>query len=722
MGADFYLPDVLQACHQRYGRAAVLLEQLIRLAEGQNGQQIAEAGQQLKETLISYASQIGEMPLALFDQVTEAADLAQGELSAATRSLAAQVAALVQEIWAPPAEHTDDLGSPGPLTLTADLLAILTGRLDETTMRRGATLLAQKLLSLPEPAILRQAGQLIVDVLAGNSSGVLALQVEHRFLPTLEHLHTSQAESLRHLEEALAPLLPDLSTPPESGDRETPTARALRQFHQMALRLSTTIARLHQTIRASRQMSVDWHDTLTLHLENACRRLEDLWQEEEHLQTQTQAIEALHLLFIRTLSPSPDVLTSQNDQRVSPLQRAFGCLMEHSVLWPSLQQTVMLELETARTILAGDWCAALSEICSILVPLLAPEQTPFDRRSLLDGSISLTPSVQVAEADLMSYWYVQTMGKVQRDGRETQLQAWAEQALRQRPLLSSAPGLVLRFWRLLQSDGLLWSEVLAARLSDALQQPDALASGSPYQARLDALLAELQGLLADQPRVRIEALLSRAQKRVSEDSPLIPALSRLRALVQGDCSTDLATHLAHLLQEVDRHQEWPADRRHDVLWLLTLARSLWQTPQRAHDHLLCASLRAVYEEVGLRGTGLYTLLARGWPQEKEAGQLFLLDLLGHLQKVVPEEGPQVSYQDLRWQRDWKLRLLHTLLQTRLECEEQRVSTQSEHVRLLTPLLHTLHSLFSLWCFPADGYFHDPYNDTVRRSGAYEIAG
>jgi len=722
MDADFYLPEVLQACHERYGRAAVLVERLVRLAEGNSEPQIAEAGQQLKEALVLHAHQSAEMPPALFDQVAEAADLAQGELAAATRVLAADVEVMVQEVCAPLAESAEDLGFPGPLTLTADLLALLSGRLDETIIRRGATLLAQQLLSLPESAILTHAGQLIVDVLAGNPYGVLALQVEHRFLPAIEHLRTSQAESLRYLEEALVPLLPDLSAPPEDRDEETTTAHAMRQFHQLAIKLSTTIARLHQQLQAGCQTPADWHGTLLLHMEDAHRHLEDLWQEDEHLHTRARAIEALYPLFMRTLSPSPDVLTRQNDQRASPLQRAFGSLMELDLLWPHLLQMVTRELETVRTILTGDFCATLAEICSILVLLLKPEQAPLDRSSLLgEPHMALTPGVQMIGADLMGCHYLQTMSAAQQTRRDMHLRTWIEHALHQHSPLSTAPGLLLRFWRLLQGDGSLWSEVLAARLRDALRQPDDFACADPSQTRLDALLEELQGLLADQPRVRLEALLTRVQAQVRGDSPLIPAVSHLRTLVRGDCSADLATSLRHLEQEVDRHQEWPADRRHDVLWLLTLARSLWQAAEGGRDQLLCTTLRTVYEEVGIRGSALHMLLVAGWPQEEDAGHLFLLDLLDSLQKEVPEEGPHLSSQDPRAQRDWKVRLLRTLVQARLAFAEHKESRQGM-VSMLSPLLHTLQGLFSVWCFPADGYFRDPYNDTVRRRGAYEIAG
>lgn len=723
MGADFYLPDVLQVCRQRYGQAATLLEQLVELTEGQSGSLIAEAGQQLKESLVLHAHQSGEMMPALFDQVAEAADLAQGELAVATRALAGHVAALVQEACTPLAERSEDLGSPGPLTLTADMLALLTARPHETAIRRGATLLAQQLQSQSEPAILTHAGQLIGEVLAGNPYGVLALLAQHRFLPALEHLRTSQAESLKHLEEALAPLVPDLSAPPEDMD-ELPTARALLQFYRLASALFTTIARLHQQLQAGCQTPADWHDTLPAHMEDARQRLEDLWHEEEHLHTRAQAIEALHPLFLRTLPSSPDSLTDHTDIQASPLQRAFGCLMEHHMLWPTLLQLVTRELEIARTILAGDFCAALSELCSILVLLQAPEQTPFDGPSLLGPHIPLTAGVQMVGADLMGYCYLQTAGVLQQARRDMQLRAWVEHALRKRPLASHASGLLLRFWRLLQGDASLWTEVLAAHLREILRLSDSLPPDGHARDRLDGLLEELQGLLEDQPRMRLEALLSRVQAQVAASSPLIPAVCRLRTLVRGDLTRDLASSFTLLEQEVKRHLDWPADRRHDTLWLLTLARSLWQAPAGQQDALLCATLRTECEAVGM-STALHTLLAAGGPDEEAAWHPFLLNLLAILQKELPEEGPQLSCHDLREQRDWKVRLLCALVQARLAVEEHSYSRQSEHIRslsILPPLLQALQRLFSVWLFPAEGYFRDPYNDTVRRSGAYEIAG
>jgi hypothetical protein len=716
MGADFYLPDVLQACHERYGQAAVLVDHLVMLAQGQSGPLIAEAGQHLKEALVLHAHQSAEMSPALFDLVAEAADLAQGEMATTIRALAAQVADLVQEACTPLAESAEDLGSPGSLTLTADLLALLTARPDEAIIRRGATLLAQLLLSQPEPAILTHAGQLIGDILAGNPSGVLALLVEHRFLPALEHMRTSQAKSLKHLEEALAPLIPDLSVSPQDMD-EIPTARALLQFHQLASTLFATIARLHQQMQASCQTPADWHDTLPAHLEDARQQLEDLWQEEEHLRTRAQAIEALRPLFLRTLPPLPDFLTRQNEMQASPLQRAFGCLMEHHLLWPNLLHLVTRELETARTILAGDFCTALSEICSILALLLAPEQTAAEGPFLSGAHLPLTPGVQMIGADLMGYCYLQTMNVAQQARRDMHLRTWVEYALCQRPLDSTASGLLLRFWRLLQGDASLWIEALAARLHDALRQPDSL---SPDRRR-DARLEELQGLLEDRPRKRLESLLTLVQTQVAADSPLIPAVCRLRTLLQGDLTIDLARSFTHLEQEVDRHQDWPADRRRDVLWLLTLARSFWQAPDGQHEQLLYATLRTECKAVGIMGTALHTLLAAGWPEEVAAQRLSLRNLLSGLQKELPEEGPQVFFSDPRVQRDWKVRLLCTLVQARQVFEEHRDS-KLRSLSMLSPLLQALQCLFSAWRFPAQGYFRDPYNDTVRRRGAYEIAG
>lgn len=720
MGADLYLPAVLQACHERYGQAAALVGQVTRLAEGESRPQIAEAGLRLKEALTLHAYHSGEMVPALFDQVSEAADLAQGELAAATCTLARQVAALVSNI--PALTPTEEADAPGPLTLTADLLALLTAGSDEAIVRRGAALLAQHLLSRHESAILEQAGQFISDVLAGNPEGMFSLLVTHRFLPSLASQCASQADSFKHLEEALAPLIPDLSMPPPETD-SIPAARALLQFHRLASAFLETISHLHQQLTAACQASALWSEALPVLLENASTRLEELWTDEERLHTQTQAMEALHPLFLRSLPASPDLLTRLEVKQASPLQRAYGCLMEYRLLWPSILYMVTRELATARAVLTGDFRAALSELCSVVVLLLAPEQTLPGWPSLQgEQQLPLAPGVHMVGTDLMGYCYLQTTNAAQVAMRDTHLRRWVERALDEKPATSSASGLILRFWHMLQGYPPLWTEVLTAQLRDVLRQHDPHTSD-----QLNTLLAELQGLLEDRPHVRIEALLSAVQAQVTDDSPLASAASRLYALVQGNIAETLAEGLARLEQEVEMRQEWPADRRRDALWLLTLARTLWQASIEQHGPLLYATLRATCEELTTVGDPLRALLTEHepWPSE-QAGQLpFLSNLIAHLQQELPEEGPQPACADPRVHQDWKLRLLRTLLQALVVFEENRHSRYSEHIRSVTVLpqiLYVLQQCLSAWSFPPEGYFRDPYNDTVRRCGAYEIAG
>ncbi|HEY1352232.1 MAG TPA: hypothetical protein VGF67_21655 [Ktedonobacteraceae bacterium] len=726
MGADLYLPDVLQACHQRYGRAAALAEQLISLVEGKGQPQIVRTGRQLKEALVLHARRNGEMAPALFDQVAEAADLAQGELAVATRVLAGQVAVLVQAECASMVARDEGLGAAGPLTLIADLLTLLTARADETILRRGAVLLAQHLLARRDSATLMHAGLLIGEVLAGNSHGVLSLLVERRLLPALEHARTAQADCLQNLEDALAPLVSDLSASPETA--ESPAARALLQFHRLACALLETIAHLHQQLTAGGQTEVARAPLLPDLLEDARTCLEELWNEEENLHTQTRAIEALRPLFMRTLPPHPDQTTHQQEGQASPLQRVVGCLMEHHMLWPTLLQMLTRELETVRTILTGDSRAALSELCCIQVFLLGPDQAQPGATSFQGPHLPISPGVLMVGTDLMGYCYLQTMSVAQQARHDAQLRTWVEDALSETPVTASTSGLLLRFWRLLQGDSSLWREVLIGRLRATL---DLQMSTDPVLGlasnQLDTLLAELQGLLEERPYARLQTLLTRIQAEVAADSPLIPAAQRLQAFLQGDLTEALGETLAQLEEEIETGQGWPQDRRRDALWLLTLARTLWRTRAAEHGPLLCATLRAACDEDGSGGARVRARLPRDWPADEPGQRQLLLDLLTGLQEVLPETGLQSPNADLRTLPDWKLRLLRTLLQTHLVVAGH-ADAYSEHTErpcellALPPVLQKLQGLLLAWRFPPQGYFRDSYNDTVRRGGAYEIAG
>src|SRR5581483_340808 len=159
MGADLYLPTVVQACHERYGSVATRVDLLVALLDGEAGQLLAEAGQQLHEALVRHAWLVGTMDPALFDLVAESADLAQGECAAATRTLAARVAELIGQADASP-QQEEGLGVAAPGPLSQDLLTLLTTGPDEALLRRGARVVAQGLRHLPDPLLAARAAPL----------------------------------------------------------------------------------------------------------------------------------------------------------------------------------------------------------------------------------------------------------------------------------------------------------------------------------------------------------------------------------------------------------------------------------------------------------------------------------------------------------------------------------------------------------------------------------
>src|SRR5260370_28463456 len=141
MGADLYLPTVLQDCYARYGRAHQLARETYRLTQGDVQPTLHEETQRLKEALTLHAHHTGEMSPTLFDLVAEIADLAQGEVTVWAMALTEQIAALIPRTEE---ETTERVGETGPACLAHDLVALLKGHPD-TTISHGALWLAQRL-------------------------------------------------------------------------------------------------------------------------------------------------------------------------------------------------------------------------------------------------------------------------------------------------------------------------------------------------------------------------------------------------------------------------------------------------------------------------------------------------------------------------------------------------------------------------------------------------
>ncbi len=188
MGADLYLPGVLHACHQRYQRAAQLIEEILALSQGQVQEAAQQEGQRLKEALLLHAQQAGSMPVSFYDLVTEIADLAHGELTVWTAALAEQIATLFA-----PNDSKAGAGSAEAGEL-ARMLADLLHHRPEAAIRHGAFLLATFLQEpdtfFPEAGtltpLLHGASLCLQDVLADEPRSVVTFLLRFRLLPALE--------------------------------------------------------------------------------------------------------------------------------------------------------------------------------------------------------------------------------------------------------------------------------------------------------------------------------------------------------------------------------------------------------------------------------------------------------------------------------------------------------------------------------------------------------
>src|SRR5581483_6497195 len=333
------------------------------------------------------------------------------------------------------------------------------------------------------------------------------------------------------------------------------------------------------------------------HLSDARDQLAELWREGEIPRTEAQAVESLRPLFVRTL-PSLEEPPQADDPVATPLQRTFGSILEHHLLWFALVRLIGQQSEAARRILAGDGPTVLQELCHLLVLLMLPQPEREAEPALpVPAHLSISPGISMVEADLMGYHHLRLQGALQQAQREQQLQRWVEEALDEEPLTRAPRGLLLRFWRLLQGDSSLWAQVLGTRLREALaDDPSAEAVRGPLAPRVE----HLQGLLREQPQARLGALLAqvqaRVQARLAEHSPLAGPLSRLLRLVRGEWEEEVARGLTRLQQEIAPRSDWPLERRRDLLWLLALGHTLLRPLAETRLQATLDRLRQTWEE------------------------------------------------------------------------------------------------------------------------------
>jgi hypothetical protein len=750
MGADLYLQSVLQACHERYGQASHLVDHALRLAMGDVAPALDAESQRLKEALTRHARQAGEMPTDLFDLVAEIADLAQGACSVWAGAIAEQIAALLFQVNSETTEIANDIGPSGLVCLAHDLVEVLRER-PEAAIMRGAAWLARRLETEAQGTegasqVLAGLGTSLREVLEGNGTGALALLVERRMIPALSRASADQADCLRTLAQALDPLMPSIHIPLEGGDFAP--GLTLARWLDLARRLQDLTDRLRTDLCAALEAPVFQHNAVTGALASARARFNELWPDAEALLPELEtAMDTLGSLLMRTL-PLPDQVpgdstpievtaTAPLPPVSSPLRQAFGTILRHRVICQGVALLIGRCAHAAGHLLGEERLPALREICRELAAVLSEEQRqsePDEPEPALipqlterfAHTVPLAPGVTMLPGTMMDMCYIQMQATIHMWQKQSQVQEWVSHAIEEEPPTAGITGIVLRFWRLLQGEPVLWAQLLAELMREQFYQ----ASGQPArQEQVMELLDQLQGLLEARPAPRLQALLHELDGRISSTSPLAGPVARLAQLTRGDIGEavrdafqQLTQEVSHLAAQADSPEE--QHRVADLNWLLELGAALLLPEEEARRDSLCRMLVTLCADC-----------QQSEPQSPDAAfaaqmaQVFLGERDEHRQRdeflalleSLEDAGPQPPRADPRLAPLWRFRLLRILILKHLRLNERREAEANAgepahpagsvpSFTLVAQVLQTISRALYAWLFPANGYFRDDYND------------
>ncbi len=743
MGADLYLPTVLQACARQYERTAQLVNEARLLALGDCELALFQEGQRLKEALTQHAEQVGEMSPALFDLVAEIADLAQGEYTVWTMALAEQVAELVHQRDSE-SELSMEGGPTGLVSLADDLVDLLKGR-SEAVIVHGVAELAQRLAqaanegsvsSPPEEEISIQVlsafGSSMVEVLQGQPQRALVLLAEHSLLPQLERACAAQASCLTALDQALAPLLAQADT---TGADFT-ASQALFRWNELTHRLSDTMRAWLRSLRETLQAPACPRETLAQHFAGIGDDLEALAGEQAALLPELEAaMDTLSDLLLRTL-PSPGLVLarplggeieqpSPPSARPSPLQQAFGTMHRHQALCDQVVRLLARCEQIPERVLAEEPLPALLEICQGMLSMLYAtheeaqsddaEQSLAQRiASSVPRTVELAPGVTMLPGSLMDLCYTQIQVATHQLEHRHRLQAWIAHALADEYCLT---GMIMRMHRLLQGKPDLWAQLLASLLHDALADSRAPVAG---QEGALALVEQFHALLSGWPAPRLDVQLCALHAQISAESPLVGPVETLQRLAQGQTGEQLDQTLASLLSEVEQQAiNWPEERSRALRFPLELAQAWLHTPEEQHPHLCLSTLaRLCEQEHNEAEENFFPRLAQALASPAE--DAVRLAALQSLLSELPEPGPQAPAADPCQLPCWHLRLLRDLLATGsqqgaqqqdLGEDENDSGEQAATFPAVAHILGFMQRTVRAWLRPANGYFRDPYNDT-----------
>ncbi len=714
MGADIYLPSLIDETYQTYGALFELAATASELARGTLSPCLREESRTLFEALQQEGATTGTVDPLIFDLVSQIRDLAEGETTVWQHELAQSFA---QAMRAGPqasdpavCEHVDQL---------VDLLMGQTSRPLHAALDELRTRLPQEGKTLPDT--LAEAMQALQGVLEGDPAPAVRLLVTDQIVGTVQRYCTRVQEMETRIMDRL-PLLagwvPSLDPPVEP-----PPA----QMAHIVSRVRSWLASLQETtgLLSLTQDLTDALHSQSLNGPPIHQALADMCAVLEQVQARSQEplvqvhnaltpLVAAWASEVGEQEPRP-----QEEEGPAPLTQLLQTIFHRFLALGSLTEVLTRGDDVISQLLEGETeCYLLPAIKHLLEELRQHDREAREEPPA-DSSQDRLGGARLLLADVLDLHYQRMRMVAEQIISGEERLAWEREVLLGRDLRS----LFVQCVELLTGETSSRICEISARLHDAL----CLGQEAHEQNPCLALLEQLHELAHGRPFERIRVLAEQGQALVPQETALGACLRRILDLIEGPRRDQ---YLAMLLERL-RVQADPlaaqvsGDRQVDLLYIQTLATfscyllvdshdplSTWMTWMQQQGHMLMEQggeplLQALPEQIRtlLLGTSFsaddQAMLREHLPQ--------MSDALGQVQEKEMKTPGQKRAFALMVLFCWVVPLLlppdaHEQEQD----DDASARTPARHalLRLLEEITGVLHDN----AFPALGCFHDPYTD------------
>ncbi len=716
MGADIYLPSLIDETYQTYGALYELAATASELARGTLSPCLREESRTLFEALQQEGATTGTVDPLIFDLVSQIRDLAEGETTVwqheLARSFAQAMRASPQASDPAVCEHVDQL---------VDLLMDQTDRPLHAALDELRTRLPQEGKTLPDT--LAEAMQALQGVLAGDPVPAVRLLVADQIVGAVQRYCTRVQE----METSITDRLPLLGEWVSSLDPSEESSSA--QIMQIVSRVRSWLASFQETTDLL-SLSQDLTDVLhsqSLDGPRIHQALTDLCAVLEQVQTRSQeplvqVHNALTPLVAAWASEAGEQESRpQEEEGPAPLTQFFQTIFQRFLALGSLTEVLTRGDTLISQLLEGETeHYLLLEIRHLLEEL---RQHDTDQQDTLPVNPfqAHVGDARLLLADVLDLRYQRMRMVAEQIITRQERLAWEGEVLLGRDLRS----LLVQCVELLAGETSSRICEISARLHDAL----CLVSEAHEQDPCLALLEQLHELAHGRPFERIRVLAEQGQTQVPQETALGACLRRIQDLVEGPRRDGyLAMLLERLIVQADPlTAQASGDRQVDLLYIQTLATfscyllvephdplSAWITWMQQQGHMLMEQggeplLQALPEQIRtlLVGTSFSAddraILGEHLPQ--------MSDALGQVQEKEMKTPGQKRAFALMVLFCWLVPLLlppDAHEQGQVQDDDAPARTPARHalLRLLEEITGVLHDN----AFPALGWFHDPYTD------------